>query len=220
MKLTLEQCKEMKDREGNLDLSNTNITALPDNLTVGGWLCLSGTNITALPDNLTVGGWLDLSDTNITNPNNYKKLNEGDYVPKRYIVADGNLTHIKSKRTLPNGYTYYHGKIKGTNVLTDGEFYSHCKSIKDGMRDIAFKKLKDRGQKQFKNLTLDSVLKTDDMINMYRIITGACQQGTENFVNSLGRLKSEYTVREAIEITKGQYHANIFEDFFNQEAEK
>ena len=52
--------------EGTLDLSNTNIATLPDNLTVGGTLDLSNTNITSLPDNLTVGGYLDLSDSNIT----------------------------------------------------------------------------------------------------------------------------------------------------------
>ena len=41
---------------GSLDLSGTQITALPDGLTVGGSLDLSGTPITALPDGLTVGG--------------------------------------------------------------------------------------------------------------------------------------------------------------------
>ena len=51
---------------GDLNLSNTPITTLPDNLTVGGWLDLSNTSITSLPDNLTVGGWLDLSNTPIT----------------------------------------------------------------------------------------------------------------------------------------------------------
>ncbi|MFN1150254.1 hypothetical protein ACJ0RR_005082, partial [Serratia liquefaciens] len=48
---------------GWLDLSGTSITALPDNLNVGGSLYLSGTSITALPDNLNVGDWLDLSGT-------------------------------------------------------------------------------------------------------------------------------------------------------------
>ncbi|RVS94149.1 hypothetical protein EOK88_24450 [Citrobacter freundii] len=51
----------------NLDLEDVSgVDALPDNLTVGGWLDLSGTSITALPDNLTVGGSLDLSGTSIT----------------------------------------------------------------------------------------------------------------------------------------------------------
>jgi len=52
--------------EGNLDLSDTPITALPDGLTVGGWLDLSNTPIASLPDDLTVGGNLHLSDTPIT----------------------------------------------------------------------------------------------------------------------------------------------------------
>ena len=52
---------------GYLDLENcTGITALPDNLTVGDSLYLRGTGITALPDNLTVGGSLDLRGTGIT----------------------------------------------------------------------------------------------------------------------------------------------------------
>ncbi|EBT7406901.1 hypothetical protein CPC78_16430, partial [Salmonella enterica] len=51
---------------GWLDLRGTSITTLPDNLTVGGGLYLSGTSITTLPDNLTVGGGLYLSGTSIT----------------------------------------------------------------------------------------------------------------------------------------------------------
>lgn len=49
---------------------------------------------------------------------------------------------------------------------------------------------------------------------MYRVITGACRQGTARFVASLGELKDKYTVREAIEITKGQYNADRFKAFF------
>ena len=53
--------------DGDLDLGGTGITALPDGLTVGGYLDLEGcTGITALPDGLTVGGDLDLRGTGIT----------------------------------------------------------------------------------------------------------------------------------------------------------
>jgi len=56
---------------GGLDLENTKITSLPNNLKVEGYLDLSGTKITSLPDNLTVGGFLDLTKTPITSlPNN------------------------------------------------------------------------------------------------------------------------------------------------------
>ena len=49
--------------KGNLDLSNTPITSLPDNLKVGGNLYLENPKITSLPDNLQVGGNLNLRDT-------------------------------------------------------------------------------------------------------------------------------------------------------------
>ena len=55
-----------KNHPGFLDLRGTQITALPDGLTVGGSLDLEGTQITALPDGLTVGGSLDLEGTQIT----------------------------------------------------------------------------------------------------------------------------------------------------------
>ena len=51
--------------EGDLDLTNTPIKSLPDNLKVGGSLDLSETPIQSLPDNLSVGGSLDLDSTPI-----------------------------------------------------------------------------------------------------------------------------------------------------------
>ena len=52
--------------KGDLDLSNTKITSLPDNLEVGGNLDLASTPITSLPDNLKVGGNLDLYNTQLS----------------------------------------------------------------------------------------------------------------------------------------------------------
>jgi len=51
---------------GNLNLTNTPITSLPQNLTVGGSLYLSNTPITTLPQGLTVRGYLYLYGTKIT----------------------------------------------------------------------------------------------------------------------------------------------------------
>jgi len=59
--------------KGNLDLYDTPITQLPDNLSVGGYLYLEDTPITHLPDNLSVGGDLYLASTPITQlPNNLR----------------------------------------------------------------------------------------------------------------------------------------------------
>ena len=52
--------------KGNLDLHNrTDITKLPDNLRVEGYLDLRGTPITKLPDNLSVGGSLEIRRTRV-----------------------------------------------------------------------------------------------------------------------------------------------------------
>jgi len=44
--------------EGSLDFEGTQITSLPDNLSVGRGLWLKGTQITSLPDNLSVRGMI------------------------------------------------------------------------------------------------------------------------------------------------------------------
>ena len=51
---------------GDLDLSNTPITSLPEGLTIGVNLCLINAPITNLPERLTVRGALDLTNTPIT----------------------------------------------------------------------------------------------------------------------------------------------------------
>jgi hypothetical protein len=81
---------------GYLDLEGTQITSLPDNLSVGGSLDLRGTQITSLPDNLSVGGSLYLRGTQITSlPDN---LSVGGYLISQEIGSRKDKTsyHIKS----------------------------------------------------------------------------------------------------------------------------
>ena len=220
---------------GYLDLSNTPITSLPDNLTVGGSLYLYNTQITSLPDNLTVGGSLDLRNTQITSlPDNLtvggslylyntqitgeeakkvKKLKNGDFKKNQWIFCDGYLTHIKTSRECGE-FTYYKGKIKGQNVVRKGDLYAHCKTFKAGIQDIIFKEASNRGAEQYKGLPLNKVFSPDEAVTMYRVITRACRAGSERFVQSLGKLKKTYTLREIIEITQGQYGSDTFKKFF------
>ena len=215
---------------GNLHLRGTPITELPDVLTVGGSLDLSHSMISELPDGLTVGGFLHLTDTLITelpddltvggfvtgfggNTSSVKRLEDGDYIPGRYLYADGILTHVNRKRKFRD-YDYFIGKIPGHNVLYDGTYYVHCKDIRDGIRDLAFKHAVDRGADQYRNISVDKQIPTGEMVTMYRVITGACQQGTERFLESLVKLKDSYTIQEAVELTEGQYGSAEFREFF------
>ena len=117
-----------------------------------GALDLEGTNITALPDNLTVGGSLFLRGTNIKNQSNRHYLHQGDYVEGRYLYADGILTHVKRKKKF-QGYTYFEGKIPSRNVVYDGKNYAHCRTFREGIQDLLFKSAKDRGAEQYRTLS-------------------------------------------------------------------
>lgn len=219
MKLTTKKAKAMMAANGGwLNLRDTQITALPDNLTVGGWLNLRGTQITTLPDNLTVGGSLDLRGKQIAAKESKKVriLKDGDCVPGSYLYADGILTHIQRIRKMGE-YTIYIGKIRGRNVVSDSEHYAHCDKLSDGIADIAFKRAKNRGEDQYRGLSLDTEMTVEEAVTMYRVITGACRQGSDAFVASLGDLKERYTIREAIELTRGQFNAHRFAEFFGVE---
>lgn len=160
------------------------------------------------------GGGLYLSGTGITDTSRVTRLQQGDYAPGRYLYADCILTHVKAKRRV-DGYDLYIGKIPGRNVVSDGEHFAHCKTLRDGIADILFKKAADRGAEQYRSLTADSVVTKDEAITMYRIITGACRQGTAHFVESLGdSVKDAYSIREIIDLTSGQYGAARFREFF------
>ena len=215
-KYTLEKLNEiMKRNGGKLDLRGcTGLITLPENLTVGESLYLSGCKgLTALPKNLTVGEAIYWGDSNIKNKMHYKEFKNGQYVDRKYIYCDNILTHVKRARAIGK-YTYYIGKIKGRNVIYDGENYAHCETFKSGVQELEFKKAKDRGAEQYKGLSLDTVLTVPEAVTMYRIITGACKQYSEMFVNSVKNIKETYTLREVIEKTRGQYNASIFENFF------
>lgn len=178
-----------------------------------GSLYLSGNGITSLPGDLKVGGWLVLSGTQIT-PKGVNKLHDGDYVEGHYLYADGILTHIKTHKAV-SGYTFFVGKIPGKNVVFDGKNYAHCNKLRDGIADLLFKSACDRGAGQYRNVSVDDEMSVADLVTMYRIITGACQQGSQAFVDSLGNtLKDRYTIREVIALTNGQYGADKFKEFF------
>ena len=151
MKLTLEKAKAMmgQNNNGNLDLRGTKITALPDNLTVGGGLYLSGTKIT----NPTV-----------------KRLRHGEYVPGKYLYADRILTHIKKKKKIGE-YTLFIGKIPNRHVIFDGKHYAHCRNFHEGRKDLRFKAAKDRGADQYRGISLDDSFTEEELETMYRIIT-------------------------------------------------
>lgn len=219
---------------GYLDLNSTHLKTLPNNLVVGRSLYLQRTHLKELPTGLIIGQSLDIRKTSIStlpedlivnervyseglrpgNPSqNY--LKNGDYVPNRYIYANGDLTEIE--------YSYrekecdiYVGRLKGKNIVSDGIYYVQCEDVEKGIEEIKSKTITALDIVQYKNLTLDSVVELNDAITMYCVITGARRQETNKFMSSIKNPKRKYVIRELIKLTKGQHGAKQFAGFFEK----
>ncbi len=211
---------------GSLNLEGcTGITSLPEGLTVGGSLNLRGTGITSLPEDLTVGGSLDLEGCTGITDKAQARVNHtlpDDFFPLRwrggqYISVDGIFSEVISQKG--NIWKVRAiGKKEVTYLVTDGHGrWSHGDTLQAAKDDLVYK-IGNRDKSAYANLTMDSVLTCEDAIQAYRVITGACAAGTRRFVESLAEVKGFYTIHEICQLTKGQFGATDFAQFFTNNA--
>ena len=227
---------------GSLDLRGTNITSLPEGLSVGGYLYLRGTNITSLPEGLSVGGSLDLENcsnitslpeglsvggvlylpnSRLTNIGTYRKLEPStpEWVEGRFVWADGILTPIK-KTIHAENYFFFVGRIPHRNVVSDGVHFAHCDKFVDGIADLKIK-LNGQDASRFYSLRYDTRLTPEEAIEAYRVITGACAQGTRLFLDKIGNEANKtHTVREIIELVGTNYGFADFARFIKKNEEE
>ena len=100
--------------EGDLELSNTNITKLPNDLYVDGYLNLSNTNITKLPNDLYVKGGLFLMGCS-----QLTELPDELFVGGNLVLNDSNITELPY--CLYVGANLYTGNTPLANKHTDDE---------------------------------------------------------------------------------------------------
>jgi len=161
---------------GSLDLRG--LTSVPDgfNPTVGGSLYLEG--LTSIPDgfNPTVGGSLDLRGLTAQTKQPISDL--VFFQGGAYILADDIFAKVVRKK----GGIYVLCKINSAKefyLVTDGKFsHAHGDSLKEAKEAFKFK----IESKKIKSdpITLETVVK----IHHYRIITGACEFGVKNWMES------------------------------------
>ncbi|RPJ58237.1 MAG: hypothetical protein EHM12_08110 [Dehalococcoidia bacterium] len=120
---------------------------------------------------------------------------------------------VKSKRE-KNGITIYrtdNEKLK--YVVFDGEYYSHGNTLKEAKDDLIYKN-SNRDTTPYEYWRQETgKIKTSELIQGYRAITGACQTGTKYFISSLSKKKKAYTIKELIILTKNQYGNELFVKF-------
>jgi len=179
-------------------LSNTTIngylyleslTSIPDsqflsNTTINGSLDLR--SLTSIPDsqflsNTTINGSLDLRSLTSRDKDlcrkNVQQLNEGYNEKLKYCFFDGILSKVESVHKRKE-YTIY--KTKFGFISQKDKFTAHGKTIKIAIQDLEFKIISEK----LKNEPIYA--ETELTINHYRLITGACIQGTIDWLNRNG----------------------------------
>ena len=117
---------------------------------------------------------------------------------------DGVLSKVLSVKKIGE-YTIY--KTPFEYVVVSGEYSAHSKTIKKGIEDISFKKV---AEKLKKEPILENTIITKQY---YRIVTGACELGVEQFCKQ-NRLESfdSITAKELLPILQ-KNNAYGFERF-------
>ena len=146
-------------------------------------------------------------------------LKDGIYseTNKPCIIADNILSEVISKKKSGNVEVY---KVKNNDstkhsfIVKEGNLFSHGKTIKEAKKSLLYK-ISDRDTSKFSNLTLKSKLNLRKSIEAYRTITGSCEEMTRSFVED-NMEDRDYTIKELIKITKGQYGCETFEEFFKK----
>ena len=191
---------------------------------VGGSLYLRA--LTSLPANakLTAGGYLDLSAlTHKTEHKGNNPLARGIATAAvtamfnsiGYTIADGILAKIVQKRG-PVSRVIICGKTEVSYLVTNGEAFSHGKTLKEARDGLMFK-IGNRDKSQFKDWRLDRVVTKAEAIKAYRVITGACEGGVRSWMEQR-ETPEKLPVREIINLTKGAYGSMEFEKFFEKAA--
>ena len=231
---------------GSLNISYTKITKLRDNLVLNE-LQIINTPLEKLPNNLVVYFSLFMGKAPFTtipndclvkdiycrsdfNDERYKEM-VLDYFYKlkdeivhishpsgrEFLHVDGILSEVIEKKG--NVYHVRNGVNRSISyVVTDGNnHWAHGNTLEEAKQDLLYK-ISERDKSEYKVLTLDSELTFDEAVACYRVITGACKFGTNDYLKH--RLpeprKEKYTIREMIELTKDEYGWQTFREFFEK----
>ena len=181
---------------------------------IGGSLDLE--SVTSIPEgfNPTVGGSLYLP-----REFEYPQINTPQYPITwdngKYILVDGMLCEVKNQK----GNVRFCGGI-GNNkefyVIQEEGYFAHGKNLRQARTDLAFK-MSNRDPSEFEGLSIGHVLPIEKAVVCYRVITGACNFGVNEFLTGLEKVRDKYSIKEIIDLTENQYGGKQFKSFFTRE---
>jgi hypothetical protein len=132
-----------------------------------------------------------------------------------FLFADGILAKIESKKTQGEVVIYtctVNGGQKTIYCVQRGETFSHGDTVEKAIADLRYK-ISDRDTEQYKEWKIEDEKPIEEIIQAYRVITGACESGTRMFCESQS-LPEAMKLKVAVRMTKGQFGHEEFKEFF------
>jgi hypothetical protein len=137
------------------------------------------------------------------------------WLERGYVVADGINQKLVSQKTI-GGVTIFETtdffEKERAFVAKIGNKFAHGKTIEQAKNDLRYK-LSDRDTSKYKSWKSDEEKGTDELIEAYMTITGACSFGTKQFCEQI-KLKDSYKISEIFDLTSGHYGSQQFKEFF------
>jgi hypothetical protein len=133
------------------------------------------------------------------------------------MIVDGILSEVIHKKG--NLYKVLnHGETKESFIVKHDttDTFAHGTTLEQARESLAFK-LMSRDVTQFEGMPLDTVKDVKNWALVYRAITGACESGTEYFINKQSDVKPTYTLKEILELVEGQYGSQRFKQIVLKE---
>jgi len=203
----------------HINLNNNEITHLPESIcrVICYSLDCSSNRISSLNESIydTKCVGLSLRNYKVGRLRTDHKAFDEIEITDKYIFCDGILIWYKSKKNVGN-YTIYKGYY-GDYVAQSGNVFAHGDSIEECISDVIYKK-SDRDSSKYKNLDQDKKIPLDEMILIYRTITGACSGGVKRFLDEV-EVPDELSINKVKDLTLGLFGNEKFCRFFNKNSD-
>jgi len=168
------------------------------------------------PKRLTVHG----ENVNVIRREEIATPSFDDWLSRGYVFADGICLKLVSSKTQGHVTVYeckdFSNKI--SYVARSGDKFSHGETIEKSISDLRYK-ISSRDASRFSSWEIDDIKPIEELIEAYRVVTGACEAGVKMFLENKNLSDDKMSVREAITLTKNQHGHESFKNFFTGEKQ-
>jgi hypothetical protein len=138
-----------------------------------------------------------------------KKVSFEEWINRGFVVADGIIEKLVSQKTLGDVSVF---ETKNGFVVKRGNIFSHGDTVEKAIADLRYK-ISDRDKSIYESWKLEDEKPVEEIIQAYRVITGACESGTRMFCESQS-LPEAMKLKVAVRMTKGRFGHEEFAGFF------